>query len=165
MVQSDYLHRVFNNEDLKSIIKGVAKACKEAKYLYNQNNRPIKRFGLVGRGLSGTIVVPSVALKLGWPFIIVRKDHSHSCMEAEGEVDFRRYIFVDDFISSGCTFCTVNDEMDQYNIKPAAIIEYNRNNGDNPKDEIIYHSAEYIDNCDHKTIPKRTINKIIFMQV
>lgn len=60
---------------------------------------------LVGRGLSGAIVVPRLAALLGVKWLIVRKpgDSSHSCKRAEGYLG-KRWLFVDDFILSGETY-------------------------------------------------------------
>lgn len=59
---------------------------------------------LVGRGLSGTLVVPRLADALGLAWLIVRKpeDDSHSDEDAEGHIG-RKWLFVDDFLSSGNT--------------------------------------------------------------
>lgn len=60
---------------------------------------------MVGRGLSGALVVPILARALGKKWAIVRKpgDGSHSTSRFEGEIG-RRWIFVDDFIASGNTY-------------------------------------------------------------
>ena len=59
---------------------------------------------LVGRGLSGALVVPYVARALGLRWAIARKegDGSHSSECIEGMIG-RRWVFVDDLISSGNT--------------------------------------------------------------
>jgi hypothetical protein len=59
---------------------------------------------LVGRGLSGALVVPYVARALGLRWAIARKDNdgSHSSECIEGTIG-RRWVFVDDLISSGNT--------------------------------------------------------------
>jgi orotate phosphoribosyltransferase len=59
---------------------------------------------LIGTGLSGTIVVPTMARLLNVPaWAIVRKELSpHSSNEIEGSVGWR-WLFVDDFVSSGAT--------------------------------------------------------------
>jgi adenine/guanine phosphoribosyltransferase-like PRPP-binding protein len=58
---------------------------------------------LVGTGLSGALVVPALARRLGVPFLIVR-DHegTHSPYAAEGLLR-RRWLFVDDKIVTGDT--------------------------------------------------------------
>ncbi len=60
---------------------------------------------LVGTGFSGGIVIPTLALAMGKNFVLIRKetDDSH---HGKGQLLGRlgeRWIFVDDFVSSGCT--------------------------------------------------------------
>jgi len=60
---------------------------------------------IVGTGFSGGIVIPSLALSLGKAFTLVRKDTDdshHGRGRLLGELG-ERWIFVDDFISSGST--------------------------------------------------------------
>ena len=60
---------------------------------------------LVGTGFSGAVVVPYLAARLGLNFVLVRKPgddshHGRDCLVGNlGE----RWVFVDDFISSGAT--------------------------------------------------------------
>lgn len=62
----------------------------------------------VGIGLSGTLVVPTVARAMGKYFAVARKPNvsSHSCTELEGQVG-RNWIFLDDLVASGSTRDTV----------------------------------------------------------
>jgi adenine/guanine phosphoribosyltransferase-like PRPP-binding protein len=59
---------------------------------------------LVGCGLSGALVVPSLARALGLPFAIIRKDgdSKHAETRIEGCIS-DDYLLVDDLISSGKT--------------------------------------------------------------
>lgn len=59
---------------------------------------------LVGTGFSGALVVPALALRLGKNFVLVRKenDGSHHSGRMIGQLG-KRWIFVDDFVSSGTT--------------------------------------------------------------
>lgn len=60
---------------------------------------------LVGTGFSGGIVIPSLALAMGKKFVLIRKDTDdshHGKGRLVGELG-ERWIFVDDFISSGAT--------------------------------------------------------------
>lgn len=62
---------------------------------------------MVGIGLSGTLVVPTLARQAGKYWAIVRKeDNSHSTNRFEGEIG-RTWLFVDDFINTGHTLKTV----------------------------------------------------------
>lgn len=60
---------------------------------------------MVGRGLSGSLVVPILARAMNKYFAIVRKtgDGSHSARQIEGKLG-KRWIFVDDLICTGDTF-------------------------------------------------------------
>lgn len=73
---------------------------------------------IVGTGLSGALVVPTLARELDKHWAIVRKeDGSHSDNMIEGAVG-RRWLFVDDFVDSGATvrrvIATMTDELDYY---------------------------------------------------
>lgn len=60
---------------------------------------------LVGTGFSGSIVIPALALTLGKKFVLIRKetdDSHHGRGRMVGQLG-ERWIFVDDFISSGAT--------------------------------------------------------------
>lgn len=70
---------------------------------------------LVGTGLSGTLVVPFLARALGEYWAIVRKEHSpHSNNLIEGEIG-QKWLFVDDFISSGSTLRRVKNVLNNLN--------------------------------------------------
>jgi len=60
---------------------------------------------IVGTGFSGGIVIPSLALALGKKFVLIRKetdDSHHGKGRLLGDLG-DRWIFVDDFVSSGST--------------------------------------------------------------
>ena len=60
---------------------------------------------IVGTGFSGGVVIPSLALALGKKFVLIRKeadDSHHGKGRLLGELG-ERWIFVDDFVSSGRT--------------------------------------------------------------
>lgn len=58
---------------------------------------------MVGTGLSGTLVIPTLARTFGTRWAIVRKEYSpHTNSKIEGEIG-HKWLFVDDFISSGET--------------------------------------------------------------
>lgn len=60
---------------------------------------------MIGRGLSGALVVPLLARAMSKHFAIVRKDNdgSHSESRIEGRLG-SKWLFVDDLICSGTTF-------------------------------------------------------------
>lgn len=60
---------------------------------------------IVGTGFSGGVVIPALALAMGKKFILIRKetdDSHHGQGRLIGELG-DRWIFVDDFVSSGRT--------------------------------------------------------------
>lgn len=60
---------------------------------------------LVGTGFSGSVVIPALALAMGKKFVLIRKetdDSHHGKGRLLGEIG-ERWIFVDDFVSSGRT--------------------------------------------------------------
>ena len=70
---------------------------------------------IVGTGFSGGIVIPSFALALGKNFVLIRKetdDSHHGRGRLLGEMG-DRWIFVDDFMSSGRTRQRVIEKIHQ----------------------------------------------------
>lgn len=68
---------------------------------------------LVGTGFSGAIVIPSIALALGKNFVLIRKDNDdshHGRGRLVGQLG-EKWIFVDDFVSSGKTRRRVIDKI------------------------------------------------------
>lgn len=60
---------------------------------------------LVGIGFSGSIVIPALALAMGKKFVLIRKetdDSHHGRGRLLGELG-NKWVFVDDFVSSGRT--------------------------------------------------------------
>lgn len=60
---------------------------------------------LVGTGFSGGVVIPALALAMGKKFVLIRKetdDSHHGGGRLLGELG-NKWIFVDDFVSSGHT--------------------------------------------------------------
>jgi len=57
------------------------------------------------RGTSGTVVGGALSLATGLPLVIVRKpgDGTHSSYQIECDDSFKRYVIIDDLISSGAT--------------------------------------------------------------
>ncbi len=59
---------------------------------------------VVFRGMSGALMAPGVARKMGKELVMVRKDDgNHSGMRVEGFKSPKRYIIVDDFVCTGAT--------------------------------------------------------------
>lgn len=59
---------------------------------------------IVGRGLSGSLVIPHIARVLGKEWAIIRKpsESSHAIAPFEGTIG-EKWLFVDDFLSTGNT--------------------------------------------------------------
>jgi hypothetical protein len=70
---------------------------------------------LVGTGLSGTLAAQLFARAIGVNFAIVRKagDGTHSMNRIEGTIG-KRWVFVDDLVSSGDTRRRVREAMDEF---------------------------------------------------
>lgn len=68
---------------------------------------------MIGTGLSGSLVVPLLARGMGKRWAIIRKptENSHADDVFEGEIG-DRWLFVDDFISSGATLNRVVDAVE-----------------------------------------------------
>ena len=93
-IQSDYLDRIFNKERFKDRLDDAKKKLKGVKF-----------DAIAVSGNSGTIFGGALAQKLKKELILVRKENDcgHSHYNIEGDYSSKKYIFVDDFISSGRT--------------------------------------------------------------
>lgn len=80
---------------------------------------------LVGTGFSGGLVVPALAQRLGVNFLLVRKpgDNSHHTGRLVGKLG-HRWIFVDDFVSSGETRARVQKAVSQANVSTTYVGDY-----------------------------------------
>lgn len=65
------------------------------------------------RGLSGLLIAPIVAMEMNKTLLVVRKpdEKCHSSKRIEGDYNTRRYVILDDFISSGSTVYAIYDEI------------------------------------------------------
>jgi adenine/guanine phosphoribosyltransferase-like PRPP-binding protein len=71
------------------------------------------------RGLSGALLAPVIAMKMGKELIAVRKgEKCHSYRMLEGNTAVERYVIVDDFVSCGDTVRAILDEV--YAVAPEA---------------------------------------------
>lgn len=93
-------------------------------------------------GMSGAIMAPMIAARLGVPLILVRKpfDNSHSGRRVEGAYDADTYLIVDDFISSGDTVRNIVQEILAVNAKArcVGVYSYRYNNLYTPERPQIY---------------------------
>jgi hypothetical protein len=75
-------------------------------YAFMEATQNVKVNSLLGRGLSGALVIPAIARVMGIPFAIMRKNDENSHGRAgmfEGTLT-DNWVFVDDFIDTGRTF-------------------------------------------------------------
>ncbi len=72
------------------------------------------------RGMSGAFLGPIIAADMHKKMILVRKpeDSTHSPLKTEGNSSAKRYVIVDDFISSGRTRTAIVDAV--YDFAPRA---------------------------------------------
>ena len=87
-------------------------------------------------GMSGALVAPMIALALNKELVLVRKkgDKCNSQYKVEGNGDVKRYIIVDDFVSSGRTVGHIQRSL--YKFSPKAecvgVVEVQRNDAGYP---------------------------------
>lgn len=64
-------------------------------------------------GMSGALIVPTVADKLNKFMLLVRKNYErrHSCLQVEGYLNSKRYLIIDDIISSGMTIRSIVEKI------------------------------------------------------
>lgn len=96
--------------------------------------RPRKRHfdSIVVRGQSGVIVGSPVALRLRVPLVVVRKpnDSTHSMYQViNGDNVGFRYLFLDDFISTGATLMACKDALVSFGSRCSCIYQYDRPTG------------------------------------
>jgi adenine/guanine phosphoribosyltransferase-like PRPP-binding protein len=74
---------------------------------------------IIGTGMSGTLVVPRLAADLDVYWAVIRKPNvdSHSSKRVEGRVG-KRWVFVDDFVSSGATYQRVRNAVQDHKYIP-----------------------------------------------
>lgn len=91
----------FSTAYMDSAVFGLARVIETAK----ERLADVDFDTLVGTGFSGGLVIPSLALAMGKKFVLIRKesdDSHHGGGRLLGQLG-QKWIFVDDFISSGYT--------------------------------------------------------------
>lgn len=69
---------------------------------------------IVFTGVSGALMAPLIAAALSKHLIVVRKEPTHSTRTIEGWTASDRWLFVDDFRSTGTTYRRVAREMSSF---------------------------------------------------
>lgn len=130
-VQTSYMNSVFDPRQRRKIVKMLRHGETYSEYVYGEGYKdvvypPLEFDTIVGRGMSGALIIPEIArvLKCGW--LIIRKsgDKSHSTKVGEGNLG-KRWIFMDDLIESGETFNQCAQGIDKI------VREYNRGSSPN----------------------------------
>jgi adenine/guanine phosphoribosyltransferase-like PRPP-binding protein len=106
MICSGYLSSALESADAHRII--VDRVVRNIESRIN----PTSYDGIVFRGVSGALLAPVVAYRLGKPMAVVRRDKdesTHACALVEVNSDMKRYLIVDDFISSGNTVNAIEE--------------------------------------------------------
>ena len=100
-----YLENIIQVEKLRVLIPKVIKALE--KYDFDT---------LAFRGMSGTLIGPSVALAMEKTMILVRKPgvDCHSYRIVEGDYAAKRYIIIDDMVSTGNTAKAIIEEIKSF---------------------------------------------------
>jgi orotate phosphoribosyltransferase len=81
---------------------------------------------LVGTGFSGGVVIPALALAMGKKFALIRKetdDSHHGGGRLLGDIG-KKWVFVDDFVSSGSTRRRVIDKIEGTGVETECVGEY-----------------------------------------
>jgi hypoxanthine phosphoribosyltransferase len=104
-VVSSYLESAF--DDQRRMVRHIAKTIKGSKLKFDT---------IAFRGMSGCLVAPTLAYVLNKYMIMIRKDNekSHSSFKVEGNVNARRVLIVDDFVSTGETVQIIIDMIRTY---------------------------------------------------
>lgn len=108
--RSVYLRRQLEGQELKKYIDYCVKVLRPRKKSFD---------AIAFRGVSGSLVAPSVAATLGKNLIIVRKSakDNHSNILVEGHLKPQKYIIIDDFCDSGKTLKVIKMRAKSLNEK------------------------------------------------
>lgn len=123
IISTDYLSKIYNVESYMSL---MPKAIKEIKAFQKKHAFDAIAF----TGTSGSALAYPLSCALGIPLICVRKnDGNHFKRSVEGYVNAKRYLIVDDFISTGDTVMKIVKTISEHNgkSKPVGIFLYANN--------------------------------------
>lgn len=130
MVRSTYLEKLFNKEAFKKTLFEAAKVAREL-----QKDEATRFDAIAFTGNSGAIFAGALAVKINTNMILVRKPNESSHAGGaivEGDDRDKRYLIVDDFISSGDTIKRIVREIKK--VFPSkvciGVLEYLRQSGE-----------------------------------
>lgn len=108
IVHTTYLRPVLVPEQCKVVIRKMVRMIKQSE---------IKFDTIAFRGMSGALIAPVIADRLGKDVVMIRKDDgNHSGYRVEGRICAKNYIIIDDLISTGETLRliirTLNEKRD-----------------------------------------------------
>ncbi len=102
--QSEYLGSIFHLPSFKKIVEETIQCLNFVRQKHNADS-------LAFSGTSGSGIAYIASYALNMPLILVRKpaaqEPSHMFGFVEGNLDSKRYIIVDDFVSSGDTIARI----------------------------------------------------------
>jgi orotate phosphoribosyltransferase len=108
---ASYLDTVLRPKGLQETAREIVKMIKESKIQFDS---------IAFTGMSGTLVAPTVALRLRKNPVVIRKttESTHSSCLIEAMAEIGDYIIIDDFRSSGRTLTRIIDAMNGIGITP-----------------------------------------------
>ena len=113
IVASCYMGMAF--ESPKKLIGYISKTLKRSKLEFDT---------IAVRGMSGALIGPTLAYVLDKHLLVIRKDgeNTHSSYKVEGNVNARKVLIVDDFVSTGDTVQHIIDKIEthvnQFSLRP-----------------------------------------------
>lgn len=123
-IESQYLHSIYQNVDYTKLVNAAIRRTKEIAV-------KVKFDAIAFTGTSGAAMAYPLSYKLKIPLICVRKDKSnyqnYSDYDIEGIINAKKYLIVDDFMSSGDTVRRIISKIKERMpiAKPIGILLYN----------------------------------------
>lgn len=99
---AQWLRDAVTKDGVATIVKDAAKALEGVEF-----------DTIVFRGMSGALIAPIIAHKMEKEIVMLRKPDvtTHSSYKYEGFIDVKRYVIIDDFVSTGDTVATIINRM------------------------------------------------------
>ena len=111
LVTAGYLSSALTPDKFRRILNKLARNIRNANITFDS---------IAFRGMSGTLVAPTIAFRLKKNPVLIRKecDGSHSGRSIEANSEVVDYIIIDDLIESGTTIKRIVEAMDERGITP-----------------------------------------------